>query len=172
LVLPTRKSQLDLFIKGFNIWVSKGRLRLKPVTYLNMDLLPSLNNSWLAGFTDGEGCFTCSIGDKKGFSFNYSIAQKGESNIRILNHLCVLFQGGIVSKHYVKQVYEYRIAGVKLCPNIFKYFDEYTLLTKKSISYILWKQIHVDLVAKNHLDPEKKLLMKEKAKMINKSNIL
>jgi hypothetical protein len=49
----------------------------------------------------------------------------------------VLFKGGIVSSHFVKDVYEYRIAGVKACPNIFPYFDNYCLLTKKSLSYLL-----------------------------------
>ena len=171
-VLPTRQKSLDLFIKGFNNWAGKGNIKLEAVTTINNTIIPSLNNSWLAGFTDGEGCFTCSIGDKKGFSFNYSIAQKGESNIAILQELCVLFEGGIVSSHYVKDVYEYRIAGVKACANIFNYFDKYTLLTKKSISYILWKQIYKDLAAKHHIDPEKRLLMKEKARMMNKSNIL
>jgi hypothetical protein len=91
----------------------------------------------LAGFTDGEGCFTCSIADKKGFSFNFNIVQKGEKNIIILEQLSILFKAGIVSKHFVKNVYEYRISGVKACSNIFSYFDKYTLLTKKSLSYTL-----------------------------------
>lgn len=171
-VLPTRQKKLENFIKGFNLWVVKGNIKLEPVVAINNFIKPSLNNSWLAGFTDGEGCFTSSIGDKKGFSFNYSVAQKGESNIVILQELCLLFKGGIVSNHYVKDVYEYRIAGVKACPNIFPYFDEYSLLTKKSLSYTLWKKIHKDLFLKHHLDPEKRLLMIEKARMINKSNIL
>uniref|UniRef100_UPI0022FDAE20 hypothetical protein n=1 Tax=Pseudofabraea citricarpa TaxID=1664388 RepID=UPI0022FDAE20 len=170
-VLPTRQKKLDLFIKGFNSWSSKGNIRLEPYTYINNTILPSLNNSWLTGFTDGEGCFTCSIGDKKGFSFKFCIAQKGESNLVILQELCVLFKGGVVSNHNVKDVYEYRIAGVNACPSVFKYFNEYTLLTKKSISYTLWKDLHHDLAAKNHLDPLKKLLMREKARMINKSNV-
>jgi hypothetical protein len=42
-----------------------------------------------------------------------------------------MFKAGKVSNHFVKNVYEYRIAGVKACPNIFPYFDKYTLLTKK-----------------------------------------
>lgn len=171
-VLPTRQKKLDSFIKGFNIWVLKGNIRLEPVFAINNFIKPSLNNSWLAGFTDGEGCFTCSIGDKKGFSFNYSVTQKGETNRVILQELCLLFNGGIVSNHYVKDVYEYRIAGVKACPNIFAYFDEYSLLTKKSLSYTLWKKIHKDLALKHHLDPDKRLLLIEKARMINKSNIL
>lgn len=171
IILPTRKIQLNKFIKGFNSWVVKGNIRLEPVVFIDNTIFPSLNNSWLAGFTDGEGCFTCSIGDKKGFSFNYSITQKGESNIIILKHLCLMFNGGKVSNHFVKNVYEYRIAGVKACPNIFPYYDKYTLLTKKSLSYTLWKQVHQELCNKEHLDPNKRLIMIEKARMINKSNV-
>lgn len=171
-LLPTRQDKLEKFITAFNIWASKGTIRLEPITLIKNCIKPSLYNSWLAGFTDAEGCFTCSIRDKKGFSFNYSVAQKGESNIVILRQLVILFKAGIVSNHFVKDVYEYRITGVKACPNIFPYFDKHTLLTKKSLSYILWKQLYVDLVKKNHLSNEKRLLMIEKARMINKSNIL
>ncbi len=172
IVLPSRQEKLSSFIKGFNSWVTKGKIRLDPVVTKNNIILPSLNNSWLAGFTDGEGCFTCSIGEKKGYSFNFNIAQKGEVNVKILEHLCLLFKSGIVSKHAVENVYEYRIGGVKNCQNIFPYFDKYTLYTKKSMSYTLWKQVYKDLVNKNHLDKSKRLEMIEKARMINKSNII
>lgn len=167
-VLPTRQEKLDYFIKGFNIWITKGKIKLNIIKPKKVSLVPSLNNSWLTGFTDGEGCFTCSINYKKGFSFNFNIAQRGESNIIILKQICVLFKAGIVSNHFVKDVYEYRISGVKGCSNIFSYFDKHTLLTKKSLSYTIWKQIHTDLLNKNHLNPEKRLIMIEKAKIINK----
>lgn len=172
IVLPTRQKKLESFIKGFNSWANKGSIRLDSIVFIENIILPSLDNSWLAGFTDGKGCFTCSIGEKKGFSFNFSIAQKGESNLYILKQLCTIFKGGIVSNHYIKTVFEYRIAGVKACANIFPYFDKYTLLTKKSLAYTLWKQVHVDLVNKHHLDTEKRKQIIEKARMINKSNIL
>jgi len=90
----------------------------------------------LAGFTDGEGYFTCSIMNK-GFSFNFNITQKGEINKVILEKLCLLFKGGKVSNHLVEDVYEYRINGIKYCSNIFPYFDKYSLYTKKYMSYIL-----------------------------------
>ena len=67
---------------------------------------------------------------------------------------------------------EYRITGVKACANIFPYFDKYTLLTKKSLAYTLWKQVHVYLVNKHHLDTEKRKQIIEKARMINKSNVI
>ena len=171
IILPTRKNQLDKFIKGFNVWANKGNIRLEPILFIDNSIKPSLNNSWLAGFTDGEGCFTCSI-NNKGFSFNYNIAQKGESIIIILEYICSMFKAGKVSNHFVKNEYEYRITGIKACANVFPYFDKYTLLTKKSLSYTLWKQIYLDLYNKQHLYPDKRLIMIEKARMINKSNVL
>lgn len=168
LVLPKRQEKFDLFVKGFNKWVTKGRIVLEPVVIKNRFLLPTLNDAWLAGFIDGEGCFSCSISEKKGFHFTFSVAQKWEINLRILNHLVVLFKNGIVSKHY--EDYSFRVGGVNNCKDIFPYFDKYTLYTKKCLSYKLWKDIHNDLVNKNHLNELKRKEMIERAKMINKLN--
>jgi hypothetical protein len=90
----------------------------------------------------------------------------------VLEHFCSLFDKGIVSKHSKENVYEFRLGGINNCKNIFPYFDNYTLYTKKSISYILWKDIHKHLVNKDHLDKLKRQEMIEKAKMINKSSNL
>ena len=170
LILPSRKTKFANFVKGFNNWVTQGRIRLDSVEFKNREILPSLNDSWLAGFTDAEGCFTCSIlsGKHKGFSFNFNIAQKWKENIGVLQHLCILFNGGIVSNHSVDNVYEYRIGGVKNCQNIFPYFDNHTLRSKKAISYNLWKEMYNNLLNKRHLDPTCRAEMIEKARLINK----
>ena len=88
--------------------------------------------------------------------------------MKILEHLCVLFKGGIVSKHSADNVNEYRIGGVENCKNIFHYYDNHTLYTKKLISYKLWKEMHKELLIKNHLDPIKRVEMIEKSRLINK----
>jgi hypothetical protein len=44
------------------------------------------------------------------------------------------------------------------------------LYTKKSLSYILWKDVYNDLINKYHLDNSKRREIIEKAKLINKSN--
>ena len=169
IILPSKQKSFEKFIKGFNSWVAKGRIRLDSVVLKNSSILPSLNNSWLAGFTDGEGCFTCSIGEHKGFSYNFNISQKWYINIKVLDHLCILFNGGILSRHSEDNTYEYRIGGVKNCKNVFSYFDSHKLYTKKSLSYILWKEMYDDLVKKHHLDPIKRCEMIERARLINKS---
>ena len=170
LVLPKRQETFDLFVKGFNKWVTKGRILLEPVVINNRPILPTLNDAWFAGFTDGEGCFTCSIDEKRGFSFNFNISQKWEINLIVLEHFGVLFKNGIVSRHSEENTYEFRLGGVNNCKNVFSYFDKYTLYTKKSLSYKLWKDIHNDLINKDHLDESKRREMIERTKMINKSN--
>lgn len=166
IVLPSRKKIFAKFVEGFNLWVNKGTIRLDKVEFINNSILPDLNNNWLAGFTDGEGCFTSSIGDKK-YTFNYNIAQKWEENVVVLEAICKLFGVGKVSPHNVKNVYEYRVNGIKACKILFHYFDTHNLYTKKQISYLLWKQLHEDFVNKNHLISEKRVIMMEKARMIN-----
>ena len=168
IILPSRKTKFKSFVKGFNNWVTKGRIILNPVELIHRDILPSLNDSWLTGFTDAEGCFTCSIGKDKGFSFNFNISQKWEENVVILQYLCVLFNAGIVSRHTADNVNEYRIGGIQNCKNIFPYFNSHSLCSKKAISYNLWKEMHTDLLNKRHLDPIKRIEMIEKSRLINK----
>jgi hypothetical protein len=170
LILPRRKEKFEEFVKGFNTWVTKGRIQLNTVEIKHTYILPSLDNNWLSGFTDGEGCFTCSINKDKGFSFNFNISQKWEQDVKILEHLCSLFNAGKVSKHSSDNAYEYRIGGLENCRNVFTYFNNYNLITKKSASYVAWKEVHGDLLNKNHLDPIKRVELKEKAKLINKFN--
>ena len=106
---------------------------------------------------------------KKGFSFNFNISQKWEINLTVLEHFKVFFKNGIVSRHSEDNTYEFRLDGVNNCKNVFSYFDKYTLYTKKSLSYRLWKDIHNGIV-KDHLDESKRREMIERTKMINKSN--
>lgn len=172
LVFPSRQESFKKYIDGFNIWCSKGRIKLNKIDFIPSTILPDLTNSWLAGFTDSEGCFTVSIlSNSVAFRIRFILTQKGKINLPILNHLVTLFKGGRVEPHSVKEVYEYRIKGLKACSNVFNYFDEFNLYSKKAISYALWRQLYTRLLNKEHLDPEVRAVLKEKASMINKSNI-
>jgi hypothetical protein len=42
---------------------------------------------------------------------------------------------GSVVPHSVKEVWEYRVNGLKNCEKLFAYFDEYNLRSKKKESY-------------------------------------
>ena len=168
LILPSRKAQLEQFIIGFNKYASRGTIILDSITYISTSILPSLNNSWLAGFIDAEGCFSCSLSNlTNGYSIVFCVAQKWEKNMHILQHLCVLFNAGTVVKHFEDHVFEFRISGLIKYAIVFYYFDTHTLRTKKAVSYKVWKEVHAELVNKNHLDPEKRQKLREKTYRIN-----
>ena len=59
IVLPKKQETFDKYVKGFNKWVTKGRILLDPVTIKNRPIVPTRHEACFAGITYGEGCFTC-----------------------------------------------------------------------------------------------------------------
>jgi hypothetical protein len=46
---------------------------------------PTIHDFWLAGITDAEGCFNCSLlGNSNAYRFRFLLAQKGEVNLTVL----------------------------------------------------------------------------------------
>lgn len=148
IVLPTRKKNFINFLDNFNQKVVKGKKKsiflngdrstIAPVEYQVSEILPSLSNSWLTGFTDAEGCFTVSfLKFSNAFRLRYIISQKGDSNLPILSKLILLFNAGALEAHSVKSNYSYILSGVKACYNIYDYFYNFPLKTKKKTSFEL-----------------------------------
>ena len=172
LVLPSKKESFEKFLITFNVWVSKGSLKLEEEILKHSNILPSLDNSWLAGFTDAEGCFSCSfLSNSNAFRIRYQIAQKGEINLPVLHHLVKIFKVGKVCPHFVRDVNEFIVIGLKQCESVFNYFDNYPLYSKKANSYTLWKKVHESIKNKKHLDPYTRQVLTEKANLINKLNL-
>lgn len=140
--------------------VRKERVEITPV-------LPSLQDSWICGFSDSEGCFSTSIRTKTGFSICYDIAQKHIENKYILDYLQSLFTVGKVYSHSAKNTYYYRISGLKDLMKIFPYFENHPLRSKKLKSYILWKNIHSKLLNKEHLNTSLRESLKVLASKVN-----
>lgn len=72
------------------------------------------------------------------------MAQKGVDNkVMILDKLSKLFGVGKVRKHYYDDNWYYRISGINDLQVIINYLDKnnFTFLTKKLDSYLLWKVI-------------------------------
>ena len=130
-------------------------------------IIPTLQDSWICGFTDSEGCFSTSIRTKTGFTICFDIAQKHIENKYILDYLNFLFTVGKVYSHSSKDTYYYRISGLNDLIKIFSYFDNHTLRSKKLKSYILWKEIHSKLLNKDHLNPSLRESLKVLASKVN-----
>lgn len=150
LVLPIQLLKLGVFINRLNDKLLKNNEKIIKLLYVNK--LPSLYNSWLAGFTDAEGCFSASmLSNSSTYKVRYIISQKYEVQKYVLEYILESPKGGkfldelfnvinnnkkcgSVVPHSVNNVFELRINGLKNCLIIMDYFDKHPLLTSKAES--------------------------------------
>ena len=170
MVFPTRRARFLSFLSFFNERLLKKNAETIPVIF--KEVIPSLNDCWLLGITDGEGCFSSSIlSNSYAFRIRYILTQKWDANKTILSIILNLFEKNIGSivPHSASNVWELRINGVKNCEFLLNYFDKYTLKTNKRLAYLKWKDLLYRLKNKEHLYDEKRLILKELSKEINKN---
>ena len=174
MVLPIKYMKFKKFVDNLNIKLIKNN---EPIINLDNECkLPSINDSWISGFTDAEGCFTISFLNKDNkdirYRVRYILSQKYEVNKYILNHIKNEFfkldSKGLVVPHSINDNYELRINGLKNCLNIISYFNKHPLLSKKKESLLLFIKILNEIKLKNHMNLIKRIELKELSKKINK----
>jgi hypothetical protein len=126
-----------------------------------------LEDNWLCGFIDSEGCFSVSIKRKTGFNFCFDIAQKNVENRYVLEHFKYLFTVGGIYNHSEAGVLYYKVHGLKNVLNLLSYLEIHPLRSKKLKSYILWKDLHGRLLKKDHLNPTLRDSLKVLASQVN-----
>jgi len=163
--LDTRKEQFKLWLNAFNLKYKEN------IPHIDSSFRPNLDNAWLSGFTDAEGCFTCSVYDNKSNTaklvrLRYILSQKGNSSC--MEYLAEILGG---KKHLLKSYEGYNVTvnTTKLSP-IVQYFNLYPLKTKKYITYFNWIKIYKLVIDKKHNDPENLLLINKYKNNINKSD--
>lgn len=141
---------------------------LEQIKSKETNILPSLTDSWLSGFTSAEGCFSIFLSSKNNYTnIIFDLTQKGEENLPILSHLILLFNAGAVRSHHEPNCFYFRISSLQGCLKTYSYFDSHPLRTTKQESYFLWKKIHKAILEKEHLIPEKRILLLALSKKIN-----
>ena len=180
---PDKFKSFNEFLILLNINIRKSSRKLKEFGLSNsvFEIIKpfdkpkelTLNDNWFIGFVDAEGCFHVSFinNSKNSFRILFDLAQKGEDNKKmILDKLPLLFGVGVVNKHYHENNWNYRVSGFSKTKILMKYFDtsSYSFLTKKSTSYLLWKEIHKSISKLEHLDPVKKQKLINLSKTVNK----
>lgn len=158
LVLPSRKKQFHDFLKTYqerqkSNW--KNGFQNFSICYLNNKNLPSLENLWLLGFTEAEGCFSISLlANSVAFRTRFILSQKGDINLPVLSKCIELFTSGRIEGHSKKDNYSYIVSGLKNISYIYSYFDqnlEHFMGIKKE-SYLKFKKLNELLTEKKHLD--------------------
>ena len=76
LVLKSRVNKLKQWIIDLNAKITLSRFSLYNLTsivLISTRVEPSLNSSWLSGFTDAEGCFNVNITKRKNTVTGYPV---------------------------------------------------------------------------------------------------
>jgi Proton-conducting membrane transporter/NADH-Ubiquinone oxidoreductase (complex I), chain 5 N-terminus/LAGLIDADG endonuclease len=157
-----KNNQFKLWVKGFNKIYKMNINYSEPKHKLNLD------NAWLSGFTDAEGCFTSSVliskENKTTVTVRYIISQKDDVNFS--KDLALLINGYIT---YQKSYNGYNtVVNFSKLGKILKYLKNFPLKTKKFISYTRWLKVYNLVYNKKHFSTEGLIIIKFLTKLINK----
>lgn len=136
------------------------------IKHLDLDLSPIDSNSWLAGFTDGDGNFSLTLTDRKkkgvvtskrvqaffrielrqNYHKEVSIVQGGISYFEILDKIARYLKVNLYSRSreqkdkifYVYMIISHNSESHK---KTIEYFDRYPLYSSKHLAYKDWKYI-------------------------------
>lgn len=163
IIFPTKFDSFKRFVEKYNLFPE-----VKTVVIIPSLVIPTITNYWLCGFTDAEGCFTCSLlGNSTAYRFRFILSQASISNKVVLDYIAILLKG-TVREHSTQGVYNITVNGIRNVNSVINYFNNYQLRTKKGKSYELWKEVYVDIKKGQHLSPLTRVAVKEKASLINK----
>lgn len=164
LLTERKNNQFKLWLEAFN------KAYKMDIQLIQNDNNPTLDNAWLSGFSDSEGCFTVSV-IKRSESYNqvqvrYILSQKNE--LELMTKIAALFDGRVT---YLKSYdgYNMTVNLSKLC-KVISYFNIYSLKTKKYIDYFNWLKVYKLVVNKDHFNEDGLNRVKDLMNKINKKS--
>jgi len=163
-------------IKQLALWVNALNNRFGPKT-IKLNDTPSsitLQDGWLSGFTDAEGCFNVSITKNSRYTLGHVIKMRymlDQKDSDILNKIYQIFGFGKVSlRSGTDNVYRYTATGFKVLNNVIAYFKVFPLRTKKVLSFKKWLIVHNSVSNKLHLTDKGLSEIRTLQKQINLNN--
>lgn len=169
LAITHRIQQLDLWVQVLNKRFGENTIQL-----VNRAVSITLEDAWLSGFTDAEGCFNVSITSNRRYllghvvKLRYILDQKDEVILNIIQDLFGF--GKVTLRSRTNNVYRYTVTGFKCMNDVISYFKSFPLLTKKAFSFNKWLIIHGFVINKLHLTPDGLAQIKALRKQININN--
>lgn len=116
----------------------------------------TLQDAWISGFTDAEGCFKVGVQPRADAAIGFRVTirflldQKNAESL--LLHISALFGSGYVSlRKTTNIVYRYTNSSLIALNIVRDYFIVFPLKTKKSVSFVKWNEIHTIVLAKQHI---------------------
>ena len=126
---------------------------------MNSQSISFLNFHHVAGFIDGEGCFSISFRLREKMSLgievqpSFSIGQlKTAENYRLLSEIHKIFDGGGIRYSRRDNCYKYETRKIgHITRNIIPFIKKYPLYSSKMKDFILFEKICSLIEAKSHL---------------------
>ena len=114
----------------------------------------TLDNYWLAGFTQADGCFYISVVKSKthktGFSvrLEFSIKQNDVVPLKLLYDTVKM---GNLSQ-YSSGIWCYKSSGFKTAALLISYFDTFNIFTGKYTNYLKFRKVYIMITQGKHLE--------------------
>lgn len=126
---------------------------------------PSLNNAWLAGFIDAEGCFRIKVELTGSIKLIFELAQKERNILDKIKNLFPSLEGNIRKdrEHYVLS-----FSQIKARLLLIDYLTKYQLKSHKNIVFVKWLKVHRIKVQDRKLTEKEKLKISKIGKTLNK----
>ena len=163
-LLTERKNyQFKLWLEAFN---KAYNMDIQLIQNYNNN--PTLDNAWLSGFSDSEGCFTVSV-VKRSETYNqvhvrYILSQKGE--LELMTKIAEMLNGKV---SYLKSYNGYNMTvNLSKLSKVISYFNRYSLKTKKYIDYFNWLKAYKLVINKDHFNEDGLNRVKDLMNKINK----
>ena len=169
LALTHRIQQISLWVQVLN-----NRFGANTILFINTAISVTLQDAWLSGFTDAEGCFNVSITSNVRYTLGhvikmrYLLDQKDNSILLVIQNLFGF--GKVTLRSQTDGVYRYTATGFKSMNDVISYFKVFPLLTKKARSFEKWLMIHNIVSNKLHLSEEGLAQVRRLQKQINIDN--
>lgn len=131
----------------------------------------SLNNYWLAGFTDADGSFQVKRiegidRNKPEIRLNFQVDQKEKDLLLFIKN----YLGGNIGYRSNQDTYYYGSTSFGSAKKVIEYFDSFHLLSSKHINYLKWRKVYILIQNREHITEKGlKKIIKLKSSM-NKYN--
>ncbi len=163
LVLDKRKVQVKKWLDTLNI------------EQINNKVLPLLNNSWLSGFIDAEGCFNVTLFKRKAMALGYQVKlrfmidQKDslDNMLFIKDRLNIFLTHRKLKKGTLGTMHRIESNSFAKVPLITEYLNRFRLKSKKLESFDKWVTVYELVKNQAHLTEKGLSEIRKLSKQVN-----
>ena len=153
-----RNYQIRILSKQRNIQIIRlyfTKVQESFIEKQNLSPLGGINPWFLTGFVDGEGCFLININRNEELKIDWNVQLCFQIGLHrkdksLLEQIKKYFNVGSITKQG-SESYQYRVSSVKDLNIIINHFNNYPLITQKSVDYKLFKMAFYIIQKKKHL---------------------